>query len=217
MQLDVRALLRSQSKMDWVILSTGMFISFLFEPAFDIVNAGRDTVTAIGSWENSITVTSPEDIGKITAELALACPAINGVVFAAGDTVSMQQIVDVVDNVLARNVKRQLKTVTQLKQELAADPGNGMRKYRVVFAEGVGVSWAKERSFNVKRAISTQTVHQWYVTVITIASGLFLTSDSLGRLSICNIEDRPTASSSSHRIIHQNSSGVNADGYDHRD
>ncbi|MFX5956811.1 NmrA family NAD(P)-binding protein, partial [Acinetobacter baumannii] len=33
-QLDVRDYLRSQAEMDWVVISTGMFTSYLFEPEF---------------------------------------------------------------------------------------------------------------------------------------------------------------------------------------
>ena len=145
----------------FVIVSTGMFLSFLFEPAFGIVNAERDAVTAIGSWDNSITVTSPEDIGKLTAEIALAHLELTDVVYVAGDTVSMQQLADILDSVLQKRVDRRLKDVAQLKEELAADPDNGMRKYRVVFAEGVGVSWQKSESFNVRVGIDTMTVQQW--------------------------------------------------------
>ena len=160
-QLDVRALLREQSKMKWVIVSTGMFTSFLFEPAFDLVNAERTKVTAIGSWQNSITVTAPQDIGKLTAEIALAAPEIQGVVYTAGDTVSMQQLADIVDQVSGRKVERVLKDVAQLKQELAAEPDDGMRKYRVVFGEGKGVSWDREKTFNAQRGVPTETALEW--------------------------------------------------------
>jgi hypothetical protein len=37
-QLDVRELLRSKDRMEWVIISTGMFTSFLFEPSFGVVD-----------------------------------------------------------------------------------------------------------------------------------------------------------------------------------
>ncbi|WP_244434300.1 NmrA family NAD(P)-binding protein [Agrobacterium tumefaciens] len=37
-QLDVRELLRSQNKTEWVIISTGMFMSYLFEPEFGVVD-----------------------------------------------------------------------------------------------------------------------------------------------------------------------------------
>ena len=37
-QLDVRELLRSQDKTEWVIISTGMFMSYLFEPEFGVVD-----------------------------------------------------------------------------------------------------------------------------------------------------------------------------------
>ena len=137
-QLDVRDLLRSQSHMEWTVISTGMFTSFIFEPAFGIVSAERDSVTALGSWENSITTTTAEDIGKIVAEVVLSHPQTNGVLFSAGDTVSMQQIADVVDKVMRRKVQRSVKSVAQLLKELEDAPHDGMKKYRVLFAQGVG-------------------------------------------------------------------------------
>ncbi|KAK5171142.1 uncharacterized protein LTR77_004286 [Saxophila tyrrhenica] len=160
-QLDVRDLLRSQERLEWVIVSTRMFVSFIFEPAFGVVNAGRDTVTALGSWDNKITVTAPGDIGRFTAEIALACPDVRGVVFTAGDTVSMAQIADLVEKVQGKKVQRIEKTVAQLRSELAQDPSNGMRKYRVVFAGGVGVAWDMDTTFNRQKQISTQSVQQW--------------------------------------------------------
>ncbi len=142
-QLDVRELLRGQERMKWVIVSTGMFTSFIFVPEFGIVNAERDTVTALGSWENRITVTSPSDIGWLTAEIALSHPDVEGVVFTAGDTVSMAQVADVVDKVGGKKVQRVEKNVALLKDELAKEPTDGWRKYRVVFAEGVGTYRAR--------------------------------------------------------------------------
>jgi hypothetical protein len=147
--------------MEWVIVSTGMFTSFLFEPSIGLVSAERDTVMAIGSWENAITVTSPRDIGRLTAEIALAAPEIKGVIFTAGDTVSMQRLAHIVDGVLDRKVKRTLKTVPQLKEELAAASSNAILKYQVVFGEGVGVSWDKAKTFNVQRGIATETAEEW--------------------------------------------------------
>jgi len=41
-QLDVRDLLRGQSGTEWVVVSTGMFMSFLFEPWFGVVEVGKD-------------------------------------------------------------------------------------------------------------------------------------------------------------------------------
>jgi hypothetical protein len=57
-----------------------MFTSFIFEPAFGVVNADKNAVQALGSWDNSLTLTTPEDIGRVTADIALACPEVTGVV-----------------------------------------------------------------------------------------------------------------------------------------
>lgn len=160
-QLEVRAMLRAQSEMEWVIVSTGMFTSFLFEPSFGLVDDQREVVTAIGSWDDAITVTSPDDIGRITAEIALVCLDIQGVVYTAGDTVTMARLADIVERVSGEEVKRALKTVPQLKEELAADPENGMLKYQIVFGEGIGVSWDKSSTFNAARGIETETADEW--------------------------------------------------------
>ena len=48
-QLDVRDILRSQDRTQWVIVSTGMFTSFLFEPAFGVADLAQNTVHAPGS------------------------------------------------------------------------------------------------------------------------------------------------------------------------
>ncbi|KAI5358190.1 Putative NmrA-like domain, NAD(P)-binding domain superfamily [Septoria linicola] len=160
-QLDVRDLLRGQSSTKWVIVSTGMFIPFLFEPAFGLVNEERNVVTGIGSWSNEITVTNPEDIGKVTAELALGYPDVEGVVYASGDTISMASLAEVVEQTTGRHVDRKLKTVPDLEQELMEKSSDMMCKYRVVFGKAVGVSWPKAKSFNETHGITTQTVADW--------------------------------------------------------
>lgn len=47
-QIDVRDLLRSQHETEWVIISTGIFMSYLFEPDFGVVDLQNDTVHALG-------------------------------------------------------------------------------------------------------------------------------------------------------------------------
>lgn len=77
-QLDVRDLLRQQKATEWVIVSTGMFTNFLFEPSFGVVSEDRKTVRALGHWENELTVTTPEDIGQVVAEIVWAAPEVQG-------------------------------------------------------------------------------------------------------------------------------------------
>jgi hypothetical protein len=160
-QLDVRDLLRAQNNTHWVVVSTGMFISFLFEPSFGVVDLQNGQVSAIGSWENELTVTCPEDIGRITAELALTAPEERGVVYVAGDTVSMAGLANIVEELLGKQIARELKTVGQLQDEIAVAPHDTMKKYRGVFGAGVGVAWDKGSSFNVRKGIETVMVKQW--------------------------------------------------------
>jgi hypothetical protein len=129
---------------------------------FGIVNAQRDAVMALGSWDNQVTATAPDDIGQVVAEIALNRPDEKGVVFAAGDTVSMELIADAVEHAVGRKVSRSVKTVEQLKEELAADPDDGMKKYRVVFAEGRGkctITFAQKRGLTLIQALRGTRSH----------------------------------------------------------
>lgn len=50
--------------------------------------------------------------------------------------------------------------MAKLKGDLAADPGDPMKKYRAVFAEGRGVAWDKRLTFNAQGTELT-TAAQW--------------------------------------------------------
>ncbi|WP_144163199.1 aromatic alcohol reductase [Paraburkholderia sp. BCC1885] len=161
-QLDVRDLLRAQERTEWVIVSTGMFTSFLFEPAFGVVDLARNRVNALGSWDNAVTVTTAEDIGALTTEIVFAEPRIvNQVVYIAGDTVTYGQLADTVDQLMGLQVLRAEWSVPELTRQLEQEPDDSLRKYRVVFAQGRGVAWDKHRTFNAQKGIAVRGLEEW--------------------------------------------------------
>lgn len=160
-QLDVRDLLRGQSRVRWLIISTGMFTSFLFEPAFGVVDLEKNTVRALGSWDTAVTVTTAQDIGRLTACILFEPGLADQVVFTAGDTLTYRQLADTIDQGLNRQVKREEWTLPTLKTDLAAAPNDPIRKYRAVFGEGKGVAWPKADSYNARKKIETISVAQW--------------------------------------------------------
>jgi len=161
-QLEVRALLRAQHGTDWLIISTGIFTSFLFEPAFGVVDLERGLVHALGSWDNAVTVTTAEDIGRLTAAILHTEPSLkNQVIYTAGDTITYRQLADIVETVLVRKIQREQWTVRKLTAELARTPTESLQKYRLVFAEGRGVAWPKYRTFNEKNGILVTDVEEW--------------------------------------------------------
>lgn len=161
-QLDVRDLLRAQRNTEWLIISTGMFTSFLFEPAFGVVDLAANTVNALGSLDNAVTLTTAEDIGALTAEILFTQPRIaNQVVHVAGDTVTYRELADALDRLLDRKLMRREWPVPELMRALAAEPGDAMRKYGAVFAQGRGVAWDKAQTFNAERGIAVCSVEQW--------------------------------------------------------
>lgn len=161
-QLDVRDLLRGQSRTEWVIISTGMFTSFLFDPAFGVVDLAAGQVNALGSLETSVTVTTPADIGTLTAAIVLHSPrVINQVVYTAGDTLTYGDLADLLERVIGRQVRRRELSVQWLLADLGEMPDDNLRKYRAVFAMGRGVAWDRARTFNAIQGIPVTSAEQW--------------------------------------------------------
>ncbi|KAJ3042437.1 hypothetical protein HK097_002027 [Rhizophlyctis rosea] len=168
-QVEVRNILRTHAKeshVKWTVLSTGIFMSFLFEPFWGVVerrpDSGDVTVRALGSWEHKVTVTYVNDIGRVLASV------VNGevdgedrVLYAGGDTVSYAQLADIVEGVVGKKVRREEWSIPHLKRELEEDPEDGIKKYRLVFARD-GVWWDVERTVNHKLQIPMMDV-QTYV------------------------------------------------------
>ncbi|MGV7207723.1 aromatic alcohol reductase [Oxalobacteraceae bacterium A2-2] len=161
-QLDVRDLLRSQHQTEWVIISTGMFMSYLFEPEFGVVDLQNDAVHALGSLDTAVTLTTPDDIGALTAEVMFAMPRIrNEIIYLAGDTVTYGEVADKLESGLGRPFRRSEWSEEYLLAELEREPGKMMRKYRAAFAQGRGVAWDKNATFNSRRGMAVTDVASW--------------------------------------------------------
>src|SRR5690606_19957833 len=127
----VRALLRAQGRARWTVLSTGLFMSFLFLPQFGVVDLEWRVVRALGGWEERITLTAVEDVGRMVAEVVFVRPdeTEDRVVFAAGDTVSYGEIADVVEEAFGAGFKREVWGRDELRGRMDKEPENGMVKY----------------------------------------------------------------------------------------
>ncbi|KAG9013232.1 hypothetical protein FRB94_003302 [Tulasnella sp. JGI-2019a] len=160
-QLDVRHLLRSQDDTKWTIVSTGMFTSFLFEPSFGVVDMERSIVRALGSWENEVTVTSAEDIGRLTASVLLDDKEVmGGVIKIAGDTTTFSGIADLLRG-MGCDIKQETWTLEDLEEQLREKPTDKMLKYQVVWARNVGVSWPKDETYNARKGILVEDLKTW--------------------------------------------------------
>jgi hypothetical protein len=160
-QLDVRALLRAQSKTHWIIVSTGMITSFLFREDFGVISLSRKLIHALGEWQHSLTLTSCEDIGSVTVDILFDQPEIlDQVAFVAGDTLTFQEIADAMDDLLQTKFERVLWDKAQLEEKLISNPQDIFNRYRLVFTHP-GVTWPIEETFNYRNKIPTTGVLQW--------------------------------------------------------
>ena len=161
-QIDVRDLLRSQHETEWVIISTGIFMSYLFEPDFGVVDLQNDTVHALGSIDNTMTLTTPDDIGMLTAAIVFTTPRIrNEIVYIAGDTLTYAEVADKLQSALGRSFNCTVWSEQYLMDKLALNPQDMMSKYRAVFAQGRGVAWDKKQTFNERHNIPVTDVAAW--------------------------------------------------------
>jgi hypothetical protein len=164
-QLEVRELLRAQSQTEWVIVSTGMFTSYLFEPQFGVVDLVTDRITALGSLDNRVTLTTPEDIGRLTAEIVFFEPRFRDeIVYLAGDTLAYGELAGLLERVLQRPFSTQAWTVPYLLDALEQEPDEHLKpiwKYRAVFAQGRGVAWPMQNTFNGRHGFVMTSAEQW--------------------------------------------------------
>jgi len=161
-QLEVRQRLRGQGETEWTIVSTGIFTSYLFEPSFGVVDKDNKAVYGLGDWQYAVTLTTPEDIGTLTAEIFFHRPVLrNQVVYIAGDTLTYGEIADLMQAHWGVAIKRILLDKAKLLEDVHHCPDDVAAKYRLAFARPDGVAWNKANTFNARQRINTTTAEQW--------------------------------------------------------
>ncbi|KAK1750044.1 NAD(P)-binding protein [Echria macrotheca] len=152
--LQVRRRLADQNQTAWTIMSTGLFMSFLFLPEFGVVDLENRVVRALGSWENQVTVTTPENIGTMVSE-AVYVPedTLNRVIYVAGETTSYQNLADTLESCYSGEFQKELWDLETLSLQLERKPEDGMIKYRNVFGAGLGTAWDEKKTLNYERGI----------------------------------------------------------------
>ncbi|KAI0005724.1 hypothetical protein F4779DRAFT_597859 [Xylariaceae sp. FL0662B] len=167
-QLEVRGILRESTAggttttTDWVVVTTGLFMSFLFLPAFGVVDRGRRVVRALGAWDARLTVTAVGDIARMAAEVVYVPAGVRRqVVYIAGDTLTYARVAELVERRFGGEWKRELWDREFLQGRLRENPDDGMAKYASVWAAGKGVAWDLDRTLNTQRGIEMQSVESY--------------------------------------------------------
>lgn len=160
-QLQVRQLLRQQSATAWVIISTGMFISFLFEPDFGVIEIENQKLFALGAADYALTLTTAEDIGRLTADIFFYQPAIkNDIIYTAGDTVTYKQLTQLLSEHFSRPFTLEVRSHEQLQRRRSLQ-GDVASAYQLAFARESGIAWPKSKSWNARRGIEVTDVKRW--------------------------------------------------------
>ncbi|KAF2132817.1 NAD(P)-binding protein [Dothidotthia symphoricarpi CBS 119687] len=168
-QVAVRNILRQEaedSNVKWTIVSTGIFMSFLFDPVWELIDEsqekdGKLKVRCLGSWQHKVTVTDVHDIGRVLAKIIAGdVEAEDRVLYIAGDTVSYGDLAGIVEKVSGKEVEREEWTIPCLEEVLSKDTEDGIKRYRLVFARK-GVWWGKEETVNAKLGMNMLQVESY--------------------------------------------------------
>lgn len=159
-QCTIRTILRDQTQIDWVIVSCGIFTSFLFSDVWGVVpdlkasEAEEITVRALGGWDVKTVATTVEDIARCTAEVVLVdSEVMNTPVFIAGGCVSYEEVAEIVERVSGRKVVKELWDGEVLVSRTTNEPEARWGRYHVVFSEGVGTSWDVDGTYNRRKGM----------------------------------------------------------------
>ena len=127
-----------------------------------MIDAQSHTVCALGDWENAVTLTTPEDIGQLTADIFFHQPRFqNEIVYIAGDTLTYRELAELMRAHWGTEVNRTLLDGQKLLDDVQHDPHNVGAKYRLAFARPDGVAWNKRITYNHHQGIATTTASQW--------------------------------------------------------
>lgn len=160
-QLEVRDLLRAQHNTHWIIVSTGMITSFLFREDFGVINLSEKKISALGDWQNSLTLTSCEDIGNLTIEILFHQPEIlDQVVFIAGDTLTFEEMFHKLEGLFDTGFDRKVWDIPQLEKDAKDNSDKVFSRYRLVFTNP-GVTWPLSDTFNYQNKIATVGFERW--------------------------------------------------------
>jgi hypothetical protein len=156
-QKQIRALLRKEAPeagVQWTVVSTGLFMSFLFEPFWGVVDREEEgtgeqiTVRCLRGWDHSVSVTDVCDIGRVLKRILEGDVEVaNTVLRIAGDTITYGELAEIMERVGGRKVLRESWSAEHLQKELQRDPENLVNRYRVAFS-GEGVYWPMEETVN---------------------------------------------------------------------
>jgi len=182
-QLDVRDALRAQLRVRWLVVSCGVFMSFLFERFWGVVvrdgdgDGGRvSKVGALGGWEHVVTATEVGDIGRVVAELVVGGDGgeagaggvrESGCVYIAGDSVTYSEVADLVERCVGGRgggngvMDRELWTTEELKEKSREDASNKLLKYRVVFSEDRGLAWSVKGTYNERKGMKMMGLEEY--------------------------------------------------------
>lgn len=86
---------------------------------------------------------------------------MNQPVYIAGDTLSYDEFADVIGRTTGKQIVRRVWPVGFLRDESRRDPGDKLKRYRVVFAEGVGLSWPRESTWSANMGMRMVGVEEY--------------------------------------------------------
>lgn len=146
-----------ESKMKWTIVPCGMGMNFILYPG---TTAGIDfknkIITAPGSFDYKLTLTSLEDLAALLALIVLHPEETqNKTIYLAGDTVSWDDIAKICEKLSGSKFERKVVDIKQLREKLKEykdffDLRRVACASTIIVSGQKGVWWDKNETWNAK-------------------------------------------------------------------
>ncbi|RQS86689.1 hypothetical protein [Burkholderia seminalis] len=127
---------------DMIVLGAGQF--------------GCGAVHALDSWDTTVTVTPPNDAGKLTIRALLTNPGAS-----TKASRCRRRLTEPVKRVTGRVFVKTAWGLDTLNADLAAAPDDVMARYRVAFGHGDGMWRDKSATFNAREGLSVLDVEAY--------------------------------------------------------
>jgi len=135
--------------LDYSLLYVGVFTEFLVGYPIAGVDLQRGMVAAPGSWQARVTTTPIEEAAWLTAAAVVDPQARNATLYS-GETVTYQQLADMVDAARGKPVERRIRTVDEAHKAVDANTNDFAARLVSVLADGRGASWPASNNYSTK-------------------------------------------------------------------
>ena len=135
--------------LDYSLLYVGLFTEFLVGYTIAGVDLQRGVVAAPGSWQARVNSTTLDETAWLVAAAVVDPQARNAALYT-GETVTYQQVADLVDAARGKPVERRIRSVEEAQKAVQDNTNDFAARLVGVLADGRGAWWPATNNYAAK-------------------------------------------------------------------